>query len=313
MPVSPILLAGPTASGKSLLAIELAERLDGVIINADSMQVYRELRLITARPTPAEEDQVPHELYGMVSAAEPFSVARWHDRAIAEVDAAAAIRRVPIVVGGTGLYFRALLRGLAPIPEIPEAIRLQVRHRFDCLGAEAFRAQLAERDPVMAARLATGDRHRLIRAAEVLEGTGTPLSTWHKRGDAGGLKTPPRVRILMMPARERLYERCDHRFREIMAKGALDEAAAFDGLGLDPGLPATKAVGLRPLLRHVRGEITLKDAIAAGRQAVRHYAKRQYTWFRHQAADWQILDDLLPGQGADRLVAIIRASLSRTF
>ncbi|MBL8691759.1 MAG: tRNA (adenosine(37)-N6)-dimethylallyltransferase MiaA, partial [Rhodospirillaceae bacterium] len=237
-----VLVAGPTASGKSALALDLAERFGGVVINADAMQVYRELRVLTARPDTATETRVPHRLYGFLAVTEAFSAARWRERAVEEIRAAQAVGKLPIVVGGTGLYLKALMDGLSPVPEIPEAVRARIRARVGEIGAEAFHAEFAAKDPAMAARLRPSDPQRLARAAEVLEATGTSLAEWQGRGSAGeGFRF---LTHLLLPPREALHAACDARFRAMVESGALDEARAMRAFGLDPALPATRAVGL---------------------------------------------------------------------
>src|SRR5580765_8523027 len=234
-----ILIAGPTASGKSGLALELAAALHGTIINADSLQAYRDLRILSARPDDAERG----------------SVGRWRALALAEIAAAHAAGRLPIVVGGTGLYLRALQHGLASIPPIPEAIRREAAELYRVLGAAAFRERLATLDPAGAARLPPGDRQRLMRAWEVVRATGRPLSEWQART---AIAAPYCfASVLLAPPREALYAACDARFHAMIAKGALYEAAALGARGLAPGLPAMKAVGVPESLRHWRGEIGL--------------------------------------------------------
>jgi len=278
-----IVVAGPTATGKSALALDLAARFGGTIINADALQIYRDLRILTARPDEASEARAPHRLYGVLDAAERGSVARWRELAEAEIEAAA----VPILVGGTGLYLRALLSGLSAVPDIPSAIRAESASLYRELGGEEFRRRLAELDPDAAAHLPPGDRQRLTRAWEVVRATGTPLSAWHR-------PAPPAYRaatILLMPPREALYAACDARFAAMAAGGGIDEAAALAARGLSPDLPAMKAVGVPELLRHLRGEIGLAEAIALGQQATRRYAKRQTTWFRHQVTADLVFDE----------------------
>ncbi len=280
-----IVLAGPTASGKSALALSVAEALAqkgvaAILINADSMQVYRELRMLTARPSDAEEARAPHRLYGTMPAAEACSAARWRDSAEDEINAALDAGHVPILVGGTGLYIRALIDGLAPVPEIPEDVRATARSKLETEGLEQFHRALSERDPCGAARLAPGDRQRLLRAWEVIEATGRPLSAWQSDGQPG-LSTPI-FKILLETDRDALYARCDARFDAMIAAGALDEVRGLAAAGLDPALPAMKALGVPALLTHLAGEIDLDEATARAKQATRNYAKRQLTWFRHQ-------------------------------
>lgn len=280
-----IVLAGPTASGKSALALSLAETLGSrgvaaVLINADSMQVYRELRTLTARPTPADEARVPHRLYGVMSAAEACSAERWRRLALDAIKAATDAGQTPILVGGTGLYIRALLDGMAPVPEVPEAVRTAARAKFDELGGPAFHAALAARDPAGSAAIATGDRQRLLRAWEVLEATGKPLRDWQNAGQEGLAR--PALKILLEVDREALYRRCDARFDAMIAAGALDEVRALIPAGIDPTLPAMKALGVPALMTHLAGDMDLEQAGQAAKQATRNYAKRQLTWFRHQ-------------------------------
>jgi tRNA dimethylallyltransferase len=283
-----LVIAGPTASGKSTLALELAEAFDGTIINADSLQSYRDLRILTARPDEAAEARVPHRLYGFLDAAERGSAARWRAAALDEIAAATEAGRLPVVVGGTGLYLRALEKGLAPVPEIPEQTRREAIALHRALGGIGFRERLAQLDPAAARRLHLGDRQRLLRAFEVVRATGVPIGTWqHRLYPASPYRF---ARILLAPARDRLYAACDARFARMIEAGALAEAAALAARGLDPGLPAMKAVGLRELLSYLRGEMPLGEAIAAAQRATRRYAKRQMTWFRHQMTPDLILD-----------------------
>ena len=281
-----MIVAGPTASGKSALALALAEALGGTVINADSMQVYRELRILTARPTPAEEARAPHRLYGVLPAAQLCSAGRWRALALAAVREAQAAGRLPIVAGGTGLYLRALMQGIAPVPDIAPAVRAAAAAEHARLGGEEFRRRLAARDPEGAARIRPSDRQRLIRAWEVIVATGRPLSAWQAMREAdpeNGLRDGLRfLPLLLMPPRGALYAACDARLLRMIEAGALDEVAALDRLGLDPALPAMKALGVPELRRHLAGETPLAAAVAAAQQATRNYAKRQLTWFRHQ-------------------------------
>ena len=284
-----ILIAGPTAGGKSALALELAVTFDGTIINADSLQTYRDLRILSARPDAAAEARAPHRLYGFLDAVERGSVGRWRALALREVAAALAAGRLPIVVGGTGLYLRALTDGLAAIPTIPTAIRAEAAELYREHGGIAFRARLATLDPVAAARLPPSDRQRLTRAYEVVRATGLPLHQWQRHPEAAA---PYRfVTLLLLPSRATLYAECDARFAAMIAAGGLDEARALAARGLDPGLPAMKAVGLPELLRHLRGEIALDEAMLLAARATRRYAKRQMTWFRHQMAPDLVLKE----------------------
>jgi tRNA dimethylallyltransferase len=283
-----VIIAGPTASGKSALALELAERLDAVIINADSMQSYRDLRILTARPDAATQRRAPHRLYGHLDAAERGSAARWRVLALAEIAAATRAGRLPILVGGTGLYLRAVETGLAPVPDIPAQVRQEAIELHRALGGVVFRERLAQLDPAAAKRLFPGDKQRLVRAFEVVRATGVPIAEWQQR--TGPEPTYRFATILLAPPRDRLYAACDARFVAMIYEGALGEAARLAARGLDPGLPAMKAVGIPEILSHLRGEMPLDDAIAGAQRATRNYAKRQMTWFRHQARPGLVTD-----------------------
>jgi tRNA dimethylallyltransferase len=284
-----VLIAGPTASGKSALALEHAQKTGGVIVNTDSMQVYRDLRILTARPTAEEEARVPHRLYGYVDASINFSAGAWVEDAAKALAEARAQKRLPIFVGGSGLYFRALTRGLSAVPPIPAEIREAVRARLERDGVEALHAELARRDPVSAARLNTRDRTRIARALEVFEATGRALPDWHREGLPPLLSPGEFSALFLAPAREALYARIDARFDAMLASGALEEVAALAARGLDPLLPAMKAHGVPVLIRHLRGEVTLAEAADYGRTETRQYAKRQFTWFRHQLPEFEWL------------------------
>ncbi len=293
-----LIVAGPTASGKSALALALAREFTGAIINADSMQLYKKLRILTARPSDAALAQAPHRLYGVLDAGDPASAGRWRGMALQAIAAAHDAKRVPIVVGGTGLYLRALMQGLSPIPPVPEEIRKAARDLHAKLGGEKFRAELAKRDPEAAKRLAQGDTQRLIRAYEVVEATGVTLSAWQaKPGTAEGFRF---FTILLMPQRAELNAAIDARFLAMIEAGALDEVRRLAAKRLDPALPALKALGVPALIKHLKGLISLDEAVALGQQASRQYAKRQATWFRHQlkpdlTIDTQYSERLLPG------------------
>ena len=282
-----VLIAGPTASGKSALAITLAERLGGTIVNADSMQVYRDLRIITARPAPDDEARVPHRLYGHVDAAENYSVGRWCADAGAALDDIRREGRLPILVGGTGLYFKALTQGLSVVPPTPPDIRAAVRARCDAEGAMALHAELARRDPATAAKLKPGDRMRITRALEVLEATGRSLADWHRDGMPAMLDPSEALMVFLDVDRGELRRRIDARFDTMLAQGALEEVRRLAARSLDPMLPAMKAHGVPWLRRHLTGEITLAEAAEGGKADTRRYTKRQATWFRHQMPGWQ--------------------------
>lgn len=280
-PKSALLIAGPTASGKSALALRLARERGGVIINADSMQVYRQLRLLSARPSQEEEAQAPHRLYGHVSGAENYSVARWLADAAFEIEAVWAEGRLPIICGGTGLYFMALEKGLSQVPPIATAVRETWRGFAGDLHAE-----LGRRDPVMAARLGPNDRQRLIRALEVIDSTGHSLAHWQAEGERNAFLNHINVeRHFVDVPREVLYARAEQRFDQMMAAGALDEVGALPAF--TPDRPVMKAIGVPELQAHLRGEMSLEEAVALAKTATRQYIKRQMTWWRGQMKGWQ--------------------------
>jgi tRNA dimethylallyltransferase len=282
-----VLIAGPTASGKSALALKLAQTAGGAIIDADSMQVYRDLRVITARPTPQEEAMVPHRLYGYIDAAVNFSAGHWVADAAKALADARTQYRLPIFVGGSGLYFRALTRGLSAVPPISSEIRESVRARLQREGVEALHAELALCDPVSAGRLQPRDRSRIARALEVVEATGRSLSDWHREGLPPLLPPGSFSALFLAPDRDDLYARIDARFDAMLKAGAVEEVARLAARQLDPLLPVMKAQGVPQLIRHIRGEITLEAAAALGRAETRRYAKRQFTWFRHQLPEFE--------------------------
>ena len=284
--IKAVLIAGPTASGKSGLALALAEATGGVVINTDSMQVNRDLRIITARPTQEEEARAPHRLYGYCDAAINCSAGAWVKDVAAILDDARATDRLPIFTGGSGLYFKALTRGLSAVPPIALAVRESVRARLERDGVEALHAALAKIDPISAARLKPRDRSRIARALEVIEATGRSLTDWHRDGLPPLLPADQTVALFLNPDRDQLYERIDQRFSKMIEAGALDEVAALSVRKLDPLLPAMKAHGVPALIRHLAGDITLDEAIEIGRADTRHYAKRQFTWFRHQLPEF---------------------------
>ena len=274
------MIGGPTASGKSALAADAAERFGGVVVNADSMQLYRDLPILTSWPGDALRARAPHRLYGVLDGAERCSAGRWRSLAMVEIERIHGDDALPILVGGTGLYLRALLDGLAPVPEIPDSVRGAVRTLYEREGCAGLHARLAERDPEAAGRLEPGDSQRVMRAYEVIEATGRSLLAWQaERHD----RYSGRAAVLVLePPRDALYDACNERFERMMAAGALDEAARLKARGLDPRLPVMKAVGVRALLDHLSGVTTLERAVELGRQATRRYAKRQTTWFRTQ-------------------------------
>ena len=279
------LIAGPTASGKSALALRLAIETGGEIVNADSMQVYADLRVLTARPSPADEAAIPHHLFGVADAADSWSVGRWLTAARRTLAEIADRGRPAIVVGGTGLYFRALTVGLADIPGVAAGVRAEVQALYDEDGEGAFRDRVAAVDPVAARRIAAGDRQRLTRAYEVFASSGRALSAWQARPSPA--LAPGSWRALVLePPRQTTYARCDDRLAVMLGAGALEEVARLIGRGLDAKLPAMKALAVTPFAAHLRGEISREGALAEARRDTRRYAKRQATWFRNQAPDW---------------------------
>lgn len=283
------LIAGPTASGKSALALRLAGERCGIVVNADSMQVYRELRILTARPDDAEHATVPHRLYGFRPAAEPYSVAEWL-KDLAPLIVAARQGGPPLViVGGTGLYFKALLEGLSPVPEIPDDIRGQWRAEAAAWESAELHRILRARDPAMAARLAPSDPQRIVRALEVLEATGRSLLDWQQVRGESLLRDGEAELLLVSLPREALYARCDARLDQMIEAGALEEVRQLAALDLNPQLPAMRALGVRPLLAHARGMIALDAALTDAKTETRRYAKRQLTWARRNMVAWNPL------------------------
>ncbi len=276
-----LLIAGPTASGKSGLALGVAQAFDGVVINADSMQVYRDLRILTARPDEAALAAAPHRLYGVLSGDESCSVGRWRTMALDEMARARQAGRLPIVVGGTGLYLKALERGLSPLPPVDPEVRAQVRRYHRRFGNEGLRRRLAQLDPLSHARLQPGDSQRLLRALEVVESSGRPLSAW--QAQSAGEAAPYRfLTISLMPQRSRLYAAIDSRFRAMVEAGAQAEVSDLLARAYPADCPIMKALGVPELSAHLAGELSLEEAISAAQTASRRYAKRQMTWQRTQ-------------------------------
>ena len=278
------LIAGPTASGKSALAIDLAERAGGTVINADASQVYRDLRVLTARPSPEEEARVPHRLFGHVDGREACSAARWAAQARAAIDAVLAAGGLPVLVGGTGLYLRTLLDGIAPVPEIDPEVRAAVR----ALPVAEAHAALVREDAEAAARLHPGDTTRVARALEVVRATGRPLAAWQEAREGGIGARIALSPVILLPDREELAARCDRRLAAMFDGGAVDEVAALLARGDVPAdAPVRRAIGVPEIARYLSGETDRATALAAAQSATRRYAKRQYTWFRHQPpAHW---------------------------
>jgi tRNA dimethylallyltransferase len=284
-----VLIAGPTASGKSRLALELAGRYEGAVINADSMQVYTELAILTARPTAEDTSGAPHRLYGHVPASERFSVGRWLDDVAGALADLRGDGRLPIIVGGTGLYFKALTEGLAQVPPIPADVRQDVLSRADGEGSETLHRRLAEIDPEDAAEIRPSDRSRILRAIEVFEATGRSLAAWRARPATPILDPGTAERFVLDPDRAVLHERIAKRAEAMIHQGAIEEARRLGNLGLSPDLPAMKAIGVGELLDHLQGKISLAEALAGIKTETRRYAKRQMTWFRHQMEGWERL------------------------
>lgn len=280
------LIAGPTASGKSALALRIAEEAGGLIVNANSMQVYRELRILTARPSAGDETRAPHRLYGHYPAGEAYSVAVWLNN-VAPLVAEARAGGPPLVfAGGTGLYFKALLEGLSPVPDIPGDIRAHWRAEALTKGAATLHAVLHERDPEMAARLRPTDPQRIARALEVLDATGVSLLAWQQRRGEPLLAADEVEKLFVSRPRDILYARCDARFDVMMEAGALDEVRRLRELRLDPAMPVMRALGVRPLMEHLNGALDLKPALELAKMETRHYAKRQLTWSRSNMIAW---------------------------
>jgi len=285
-----LFIAGPTASGKSAFALEVAERRGGVIINADSMQVYRDLPVLTACPSKAEQDRALHRLYEFLDGSEVCSAAFWADAATIEIESAWANDKLPILVGGTGMYFKVLLDGIAKIPEIPGEIRAAVREECAEHGSAALHTQLLRADPVTAERLALGDSQRISRAVEVFRATGVPLSEWHKNTEPGPMMELDRAgyidKHVIIPERAELYNRCDKRFDLMIQAGAVDEVEALASRKLSTDLPIMRALGVPSLLAYLRGDMGLEEASEEAKMQTRRFAKRQLTWLRNQFSHW---------------------------
>lgn len=284
-----ILIAGPTASGKSVAAVALAEKFNGVVINADSMQVYRDLHILTARLGEEEEARVPHALYGHVAAREAYSAGKWLADVSGAIDAARSIGKIPIITGGTGLYFKALLEGLSPVPDIPDDVRAYWRQEARKREGSELHAILGARDPDMAERLRPSDRQRIVRALEVIDATGRSLAQWHGEPGEALLEEEKTVRFFIAPPRELLYARIDARFDAMIDKGALDEVTALAKQKLDPGLPVMRALGVAPLIAYLKDAMTFEDAAARVKTDSRRYAKRQFTWAKRNMITWNVI------------------------
>jgi len=299
-----LLIAGPTASGKSAVALALAERFGGTVVNADSMQVYAEIPILSARPSSGDEARAPHRLYGHVPVTERYSAGRYQRDIAPVLQDLRASGRPAIITGGTGLYFSALEEGLSPIPPVPADIKRAVTGRFDEIGAAAFFAEFAVQDPRTASQLRPNDRQRILRAAEVLQATGMPLAAWQEKTGASLLADVSVAKFVISPPRAVLHQRIASRFRAMMKAGALDEARAL--LGLDPLLPAAKALGVPQLQKHLAGAIDLDTAIEEAEAATRQYAKRQMTWSRTRMKDWNWVEE----QDLSNIIACIIVSMT---
>lgn len=298
-----LLIAGPTASGKSALALRAAEATGGEIVNADALQLYADLQLLSARPSAEETARVPHHLFGVADGADGWSVGRWLREASPILDDIRGRGRTAVVVGGTGLYFKALTEGLADVPPTPAAVRVGVGKTFDELGEDRFRELLAMVDPAAAERIEAGDRMRLSRAMEVFEATRRPLSAW-QADTAPALPADAWQAAAIVPERDLLYARCDQRFGAMIAGGALEEVRGLLARELDPLLPVMKAVGVRELGAHLAGETSLEAAIGMARQETRRYAKRQLTWLRNQIPEWPRVTELEPDAAWRQFLAL---------
>ncbi|MCE2517288.1 MAG: tRNA (adenosine(37)-N6)-dimethylallyltransferase MiaA [Alphaproteobacteria bacterium] len=278
-----VVIAGPTASGKSALAVTLAQRMKGEVVNADSMQVYRDLPVLTAIPDHDERQGVAHHGYGVLDGAERCSVGRWMELTRGYIEEIWRRGGVPILVGGTGMYIRAALEGISPMPDIDPKFRDQATAMLAAMGGAGFRAELMARDPVLAARLNDGDSQRLIRGMEIVLATGTPLSAWQDKPPQGAIAADFTT-IRIAPPREELYARIDQRFPMMLKAGGVEEARALMARALDPSLPLMKAVGFPPIADYLRGATSRDDAVELACRDSRRYAKRQTTWFNNQFA-----------------------------
>jgi tRNA dimethylallyltransferase len=299
-----VLIAGPTASGKSALALALAQQIEGVIVNADSAQVYRDLHVLSAAPAEDEMRRAEHRLYGFLDGALPCSAAEWAGMARNEIGEIHALGRTPILVGGTGLYLRTLLDGIAPVPAIDPEVRQRVREA----ATAANRAKLATLDPDAAARLNPADITRINRALEVILSTGRTLGEWQGQRE-GAIRPDVELQpLILLPPRKWLYQRCDERFARMISQGAVSEVEALLARHLNPGLPVMRAIGVRELAAYLLGATSLDDAVAAGQQATRRYAKRQYTWFAHQPPpEWPRFREALDLDCLGEALALLRA------
>ena len=299
------LIAGPTASGKSALALALAEQIRGVIVNADSAQIYRDLPVLSAQPTAEEKARAEHRLYGALDGASACSAADWAEMAKCEIAELHAAKRIPILAGGTGLYVRTLLDGIAPVPPIDPAVRREVREASAAINF----ARLRTLDPEAAARLKPTDSTRLARALEVIVSTGRTLSEWQQQREGGIAADIDLKPLILLPPRKWLYQRCDERLTHMIDAGAVAEVEALVARGLDADLPVMRGIGVREITAYLLGTATLDGAVAAAQQATRRYAKRQYTWFAHQPpADWPRFREPLDVERLPDALALLQPS-----
>ena len=286
-----IIICGPTGAGKSSMALNMAKKFKGVIINADSIQIYREIKILSGRPTSDDYRQAPHRLYGVMSIFKPCTLGIWRKMALETIKECELSGHLPIICGGTGLYIKFLLNELSAIPEIPPSIKLEAREMLKELGNENFRELLSKNDPVSASRIKSGDTNRLLRAWEVFTATTKPLSYWHEKSREAGPQHKF-FKVCLMPERKALYSKCDQRFLDFVEQGAVEEARAFDFITASPELPASKTLGLLELIKYTKGELELSDAVEQAQRATRRYAKRQLTWFRHQLDEDFLIQNL---------------------
>lgn len=288
-PANVVLIAGPTGSGKSGLALRLAEALGGVVVNADSLQVYRALPILTAQPSAAEKARAPHRLYGVLGLSETCSAGRYAKLAASEIDQAQAAGQPVIIVGGTGLYLKALTEGLSPIPQTPPQLRARLREEWEAQGPEPLRAELKQADPVWSGQIAPGDTQRLLRGLEVFRATGRPLSDWQKEPREPVLRSPWRG-LVLTPDKAWLEDRCAERFNQMLRAGVLEELRAFQELPGGDASAVTQALGYRPLSAHLRGAMSLDEAREETLKDTRRFAKRQMTWARTQILSWMTVN-----------------------
>ena len=286
-----LVICGPTGSGKSRLAVNLAKKLNGVVINADSIQIYREIKILSGRPNLDDYREAPHRLYGIMSVNNTCTVGVWREMAFATIKECEFAGKLPIICGGTGLYIKFLLDKLSTIPKIPNSIKLEARLELERIGNEGFRELLSKSDPVSAAKIKTGDTNRLLRAWQVFKATAKPLPYWHERHKKQDAKHKF-FKVLLMPNREVLYSDCDKRFLSFVNQGALEEAREINITSPSYESPALKTLGLSELIQYTKGELELSDAVERAQRATRRYVKRQITWFRHQLDEDFLIESL---------------------